>query len=245
MRAEFGSEERSFRWGMVVLLLVLYALFLNPRCWPAEKVSSVKAKGSPETTPTLIFVHQANPYAAPELKLIALGKRADGQMGSGQWAVGGQLWKVPQGLPPEAFAQASLSQGDGRQAGWKAGPALQAPPQAATPHSADQVLLSVYDAVNGALKANATPAGGSVNPSPHNLDQVMLAAYDATNSAVRINCVTGCGGGGGSSNTFQVNGTGLTSLGTINFENSAATNGLTLTFSNPSAGNISLVSRGR
>ncbi len=46
--------------------------------------------------------------------------------------------------------------------------------------------------------------------------------------------------GGGSSTTFQANGTPLTSSSTINFENSAATNGLTLTFSNPSAGNVQL-----
>ena len=39
---------------------------------------------------------------------------------------------------------------------------------------------------------------------------------------------------------FQVNGTGLSSASTVNYQNSAATNGLTLTFSNPSAGNIKL-----
>jgi hypothetical protein len=47
-----------------------------------------------------------------------------------------------------------------------------------------------------------------------------------------------CGSGGGG--TFQVNGVNLTSSSTINFQNSAATNGLTLTFANPSAGNIQL-----
>lgn len=46
--------------------------------------------------------------------------------------------------------------------------------------------------------------------------------------------------GGGSSTTFQVNGTGLSSSSTINFENSSALNGLTVTFSNPSAGNVQL-----
>ena len=45
-------------------------------------------------------------------------------------------------------------------------------------------------------------------------------------------------GSGGS--TFQVNGTGLASSTTINFENGSATDGLTLSFSNPSAGNIQL-----
>lgn len=46
-----------------------------------------------------------------------------------------------------------------------------------------------------------------------------------------------CGGG---STTFQVNGTGLDSSSTVNFENSAATDGLTLTFANPSAGIVQL-----
>ncbi|HLI30104.1 MAG TPA: hypothetical protein VKV79_03260, partial [Terriglobia bacterium] len=46
--------------------------------------------------------------------------------------------------------------------------------------------------------------------------------------------------GTGSSGIFQVNGTGLLSSTTVNFENSAATNGLTLTFANPSAGNVQL-----
>lgn len=46
--------------------------------------------------------------------------------------------------------------------------------------------------------------------------------------------------GTGSAAAFQVNGTGLLSSTTVNFENSAATNGLTLSFSNPSAGNVQL-----
>lgn len=43
-----------------------------------------------------------------------------------------------------------------------------------------------------------------------------------------------------SSTNFEVNGTALSSSSTVNFENSAATDGLTLTFSNPSAGNVQL-----
>jgi len=65
---------------------------------------------------------------------------------------------------------------------------------------------------------------------------VFLAVYDAVNGALRVNVVAGAGGGA----IFQVNGTALTSSGTINFQNSAATNGLTLTFANPSSGNIQL-----
>lgn len=44
--------------------------------------------------------------------------------------------------------------------------------------------------------------------------------------------------GGNGVQTVQVNGTNTTSQTTINFQNSAVTNGLTLTFSNPSLGNI-------
>jgi hypothetical protein len=178
---------------LFIILLVLYALFLNPRCWPQE-VSSVKAKVSAtgplpvaskslEPLPFILLAYRVNPYVQPKLKLI----------------------------------------------GWN-----DAPPQSAGPHNADQVLLSAYDALNGALKANATLSGGSTNPTPHNADQVLLASYDSTNGALRINCVVGCTG------SFQVNGTGLISSSTINFQSSSATNGLTLTFSNPSAGNIQL-----
>jgi hypothetical protein len=163
-----------------------------------------------------IFRLQANPYTAPQFKLIALngkdswpiGNRPDrsGPIANGKSA----LFPVPYSLFPSS------------------------PPQSATPHNADQALLGVYDALHGALKANASLAGGSTNPTPHNADQVLLATFDSTNGALRINCVVGCAG------NFQVNGAGLTSSSTINFQSSSAANGLTLTFSNPSAGNIQL-----
>src|SRR5208282_1429060 len=44
----------------------------------------------------------------------------------------------------------------------------------------------------------------------------------------------------GTSGAFEVNTTPLLSTSTINFENSAATNGLTLTFTNPTNGNVQL-----
>jgi hypothetical protein len=53
-----------------------------------------------------------------------------------------------------------------------------------------------------------------------------------------------CAPAGGGSATFQVNGTNTTSQTTINFQNSAAFNGLTFTFANPSAGNIQLGASG-
>lgn len=48
-----------------------------------------------------------------------------------------------------------------------------------------------------------------------------------------------CGSGGGGA-AFQVDGTPLISSATVNFQDSAATNGDTVTFTNPSAGNIRL-----
>ena len=51
-------------------------------------------------------------------------------------------------------------------------------------------------------------------------------------------------GGGGGGPLFQVNGTALTSSSTVNYQNSAVTNGLTLGFNNPSAGNVQLTLSG-
>ena len=34
MRAGLGNQESGFKWWLVLLLAALYALFLNPRCWP-------------------------------------------------------------------------------------------------------------------------------------------------------------------------------------------------------------------
>jgi len=202
-RAGFGTEEKGFRWGIFILLMVLYALFLNPRCWPKEQESVRRGGRSQESAsatrsrlagPFTIFSYRANPYVEPKLKLLGL---------AGPASSGGRA--EPEPIPPQAG-----------------------------PHNADQVLLSVYDAVNGALKANATLSGGSTNPTLHNADQVFLAVYDAVNGALRVNVVAGGGA------IFQVNGTGLASSSTVNFQNSAATNGLTLTFANPSSGNIQL-----
>lgn len=49
---------------------------------------------------------------------------------------------------------------------------------------------------------------------------------------------TGCGGGGGGGPAISVNGTPTTSQSLLNFVNSSAFNGVTLTFTNPALGNI-------
>jgi hypothetical protein len=212
MRPGLGSQESGFKWGLVIMLAVLYALFLNPRCWPQEEDSGPHAgriQDSGRKSVFEIFRYQANPYSTPQDKLIALN-------GTG-----------PR-IPDSEFGQSNFINPKSAIVNRQG-----ASPQTAGPRNADQVLLNVYDAVNGALKANATLAGGSTNPSPHNADQVFLAVYDSVNGAIRVNILAG-------GTAFQVNGTALSSSTTVNFQNSAATNGLTLTFTNTTAGNIQL-----
>ena len=76
--------------------------------------------------------------------------------------------------------------------------------------------------VSAMLPLATTLAAGAVQP-------------DGTTITVSGGVISSVGGA-----TFQTNGTGLTSSSTINFQNSAATDGLTLTFANPSAGNVKL-----
>lgn len=52
--------------------------------------------------------------------------------------------------------------------------------------------------------------------------------------------ITSASSGSATPTIFQANGSGLTSSTTVNYQNSAATNGLTLTFANPSVGNVQL-----
>jgi hypothetical protein len=123
----------------------------------------------------MIYRYQANPFAKPEMKLIALLEDRKAK------------------IEIRNSADFRFSIFDFRSS---------APPQAAGPLNADQVMTKVYDAVNGALKVNGTLAGGSANPTPHNADQVLFASYDAVNGALRMNCVTGCNNGAATSLTF-------------------------------------------
>lgn len=129
-----------------------------------------------------------------------------------------------------------------------------------------QLGLFANDPANEVL---ATPSGASGIPSlralvgadipPINLaggDQnggvtgILPVAEGGTGiTSITANyCLVGNSGGTGytfipcaaAGSTYQVNGTGLSNSSTINFENSAATNGLTLAFLNPSLGNVQL-----
>jgi hypothetical protein len=82
------------------------------------------------------------------------------------------------------------------------------------------VLVSVTD---GASSSDCSIGGGL---------ELLLCQYNgSTWQAVA---------GGGVGSNVEVNTTLLSSSSTINFENSAATNGLTLSFTNPSGGNVQL-----
>jgi len=92
---------------------------------------------------------------------------------------------------------------------------------------------------------NSTVTGGLTftvaNPSGGNI-QLGISGWPS--SLVSNDCLTNNGttiswGGCGGSN-FQVNGSNLFSQTTVNFLNSAATNGQTFTFTNPTAGSVQL-----
>lgn len=67
-------------------------------------------------------------------------------------------------------------------------------------------------------------------------DGTILFSIDGAGNVVCAG--TGCSGGGGSGPTIQANGTPLTSQNPINFQDAAVFNGVTLTWTNPSLGNL-------
>ncbi len=110
-------------------------------------------------------------------------------------------------------------------------------------HTGDSLPIAAYK-LNTDIKQLALMFGSSSN----------LALNGSANASDIIGLWTNCtagtpvlgyqgtciAGGSGGSATFQANGTNLLSQSTINFLNSAATNGLTLSFTNPSAGEVQL-----
>ena len=47
MRAGLGSQESGLKWWLVLLLVALYALFLNPRCWPPVHAAGTNVQQRP------------------------------------------------------------------------------------------------------------------------------------------------------------------------------------------------------
>jgi hypothetical protein len=99
------------------------------------------------------------------------------------------------------------------------------------------------------ITASLSAARAQVFPDVSGTIGVMTGAFTSTHclqaagSGTTLSIIDSggtCGGGGGGGATFQQNGTNLSNQTTINFENSAATNGQTFTFSNPSLGNVQL-----
>ena len=56
-RAGFGAGENGFRWGLLTLLVVLFGLFLNPRCWQPVQAATANVQQRPTgvvtDTPTI------------------------------------------------------------------------------------------------------------------------------------------------------------------------------------------------
>jgi hypothetical protein len=101
--------------------------------------------------------------------------------------------------------------------------------------SSSTVNFENSSATNGLTLTFANPSAGNVQLGITGWP-TLVSGDCLTNNGTSLSWTT-CGG---ASTTFQANGTGLSSSSTVNFESSAATNGLTLTFSNPSAGNVQL-----
>ena len=100
--------------------------------------------------------------------------------------------------------------------------------------------IAAYIQTGGGIVPITSGGTGAANAAAamQNLLPTYVNGDCLTNNGTILSWV-GCGGGGGGA-TFQVNSTTLSSQSTVNFQNSPLTNGLTLTFSNPSAGNVQL-----
>lgn len=94
--------------------------------------------------------------------------------------------------------------------------------------------------VHGITIAAGTQVSGITGDVVYASDTSVGYAEVNENSTGYSRICTAANGICAGSTTFQVNGTGLSSSTTVNFENSSATDGLTLTFTNPSAGNVQL-----
>jgi hypothetical protein len=104
---------------------------------------------------------------------------------------------------------------------------------------------SLSAASTGSITATAMPWSGLTGvPSTTQVPVQMLTTGGTSGPATLISGILNIpqytGGGGGGSNNFTVNGVALSSSATVNFLNSPLTNGLNLTFSNPSQGNVQI-----
>jgi hypothetical protein len=154
-RAGFGAEEKGFRWGIFILLVVLYALFLNPRCWPQEQNSGFRiqdpGRAGFQPLPFTLLTYRANPYAEAKLKVLALADPAPGPAPAGQAA------------GPEHADQVLLSVYDAPNGALKANATLAGGTTNPTPRNADQVFLAIYDSTTGTIRINIV-AGSITDP---------------------------------------------------------------------------------
>lgn len=120
-----------------------------------------------------------------------------------------------------------------------------------------QVVHNATQNLSASLSADSViPAVTAANNIPRAYkDAEVLGSEGGIYWDVELNVLKGClvspcngsnfviigpGGGGGGGATFQVNGVNTTSQTTINFINGTVINGITPTFSNPSAGQVQL-----
>ena len=87
---------------------------------------------------------------------------------------------------------------------------------------------------------DATGTMGLLNASSTFVNADCLQVLKSGSVVTIVDSGNICGGGGGGGATFQVNGTNTSTQTLINFQSASAFGGLTVAFSNPSAGNVTL-----
>lgn len=104
-------------------------------------------------------------------------------------------------------------------------------------------ITSPTSSTEPGIQAYAAGGQSGVVWSLKSANGTVLFSVDGSGNVVCAG--TGCGGGGGGSGpAISVNGTPTTSQSLLNFINSSAFNGVTLTFTNPALGNIQAVLSG-
>lgn len=101
--------------------------------------------------------------------------------------------------------------------------------------------------ITGVTAGTGLSGGGTSGTVTVNLANTAVTAGSYTNTSITVDAqgrITAASTGSGSATAFQVDTTPLISSATVNFTDASAFNGLTIGFSNPSAGNVQLTVAG-